>query len=390
MAFKRAHLKSLCTVTILAGLTLSAAESYAGPREQAYRIFNRLNGYPPSAEKLSEMEGMVAGGNLKDAALAAINDANGGFYNLTLKTYVARWTNRDKTPRVALNDFTATIIGMVRDDVPFTEALSSDILYTGNVTGAPAYSLANNQHYQFLDDQSSRLHEVLQKTTQSSVNNLPPDAIAGVMSTRGWAEAYYNAGTNRRAMEASLEVFLCRSMESLNDTTRSDFRVRKDVTRAPGGDSALFRNRCAGCHSGMDALGGAFAYYDWDDTTAPGTMIYTAGQVRAKMTRNASEFPAGFQTTDDSWMNNWLEGQNSKLGWKGDSSGNGAKSLGAMLAQSDAFGSCMAKRAFEIACLHKPGNNGEEAAVAAIAASVAQGGYSFKQAVAAAAAVCIE
>ncbi len=389
MAFKRVQLRSTCAVTILAGMFTFAVESHAGPREQAYRIFNRLNGYPPSQEKLAELEGLVNGGNIKDAALAAIDDANGGFYNLTLKTYVARWTNRDKSPRVPMNDFTATIIGMVRDEVPMTEVLSGDIVYTGNVPAIPAYSLANNLHYEFLDTQGSKLHQVLQKSAQSTLTTLPPDAIAGVMSTRGWADAYYNAGTNRRAVEATLEVFLCSSLESLNDTTRADFRVRKDVTRAPGGDSSLFRNRCAGCHSGMDAFGGAFAFYDWDETTT--AMTYSPGQVRAKMTRNSSEFPAGFQTTDDSWMNNWMEGQNSKLGWKGAATGTGAKSYGEMLANTDAFAGCLAKRAFEVVCLHKPSPGAEEKAVEAIASNLKKdNSFNYKNAFAEAAAVCIE
>ena len=389
MAFKRVHLRSTCAVTILAGMFSLAAESYAGPREQAYRIFNRLNGYPPSQEKLAAMEALVSGGNVKDAALAAIDDTNGGFYNITLKSYVARWTNRDKTPRVPMNDFTATIIGMVRDEVPMTEALSGDIVYTGNVPNIPAYSLANNLHYEFLDTQGSKLHQVLQKSQQSVVATLPPDAIAGVMSTRGWAEAYYNAGTNRRAVEASLEVFLCSSLESLNDTTRSDMRVRKDVTRAPGGDSSLFRNRCAGCHAGMDAFGGAFAFYDWNDTTT--SLTYSAGQVREKMTRNSSEFPAGYQTTDDSWMNNWIEGQNAKLGWMGATEGTGAKSYGEMLTNTEAFASCLAKRAFEVVCLHKPGHAAEDKAVEEIASNLKKdGSFNYKNAFAEAAAVCIE
>lgn len=389
MAFIHAQFRFLCSTTlVIAGLSLVTAETFAGPREQAYRIFNRLNGYPPSAEKLGELASLVAAGNLKDAALAAINDVNGGFYNLTLKSYVARWTNTDKTPRVPMNDFTATILGMVRDDVPMTDALSADIVYTGNVVGAPVYSLANNLHYDFLDTQGARLHEVLQKGQQSTLSNLPPDAIAGVMSTRGWGDAYYKAGTNRRALEASLNVFLCRSLESLNDTTRPDFRVRKDVTRAPGGDSALFRNRCAGCHAGMDAFDGAFAYYDWDDTS--NSLTYSAGQVRPKMVRNASEFPNGFQTTNDSWVNNWLEGQNAVVGWKGATSGNGAKSFGAMLAQSDSFASCLAQHAFKVVCLHPAGNSGEEKAVQTITDGLKKDGYNFKGAFAEAAASCIE
>jgi hypothetical protein len=387
MAFK--SLRFTCAVTILTGMFTLAAESYAGPREQAYRIFNRLNGYPPSQEKLAEMEALVGGGNVKDAALAAIGDANGGFYNIMLKSYVARWTNRDKSPRVPLNDFTATIIGMVRDEVPMTDVLSGDIVYTGNVPNIPAYSLANNLHYEFLDTEGSKLHQVLQKSQQSVVGTLPPDAIAGVMSTRGWADAFYNAGTNRRAVEASLEVFLCSSLESLNDTTRSDMRVRKDVTRAPGGDSSLFRNRCAGCHAGMDAFGGAFAFYDWDETTT--SITYSAGQVREKMTRNSSEFPAGFQTSDDSWINNWMEGQNAKLGWKGASEGTGAKSYGEMLVNTEAFASCLAKRAFEVVCLHKPGNEAEDKAVEEIAGNLKKdGSFNYKNAFAEAATVCIE
>ena len=46
------------------------------------------------------------------------------FYNVTLKNIVTPWTNRDQTVFVPLNDYTATVIGMVRDDVPFNTALS--------------------------------------------------------------------------------------------------------------------------------------------------------------------------------------------------------------------------------------------------------------------------
>jgi hypothetical protein len=114
----------------------------------------------------------------------------------------------------------------------------------------------------------------------------------------------------------------------------------------------------------MDAFGGAFAFYDWNETTT--SLTYTPGQVREKMTRNSSEFPAGFQTVDDSWMNNWLEGQNAKVGWKGASSGTGAKSYGEMLAKTDAFASCFASN------LKK------------------DGAFNYKNAFAEAAAVCIE
>ena len=39
------------------------------------------------------------------------------FYNVTLKNMAVPWTNRDQSVFVPLNDYVATFIGMVRDDV---------------------------------------------------------------------------------------------------------------------------------------------------------------------------------------------------------------------------------------------------------------------------------
>src|SRR5262245_46774768 len=132
------------------GVVLASSAALAGPRDQAYRMFNRLNGTPPSPATLDALERLVADGNLKGAAMAAIDDASGNFYNVVLKGMASRWSNTDKTPRIDLNDYVATVIGMARDDVPFDTILSADVVYVGNTAGAPAYSLANNAHYQFL------------------------------------------------------------------------------------------------------------------------------------------------------------------------------------------------------------------------------------------------
>ncbi len=347
------------------------------PRDTAVQIFNRLNGIPPSAERLDQLEALVAAGDLRGAALAAINDPRGSFYNVTLKDVVSRWTNPDNSPRVPLNDFTATVIGMVRDSIPFNQVLSGDILYTGTTTGVPAYSLANNNHYQFLDTQAAPLQTALTRQTQSQQTGaLPAAAIAGVLSTRGFGDAFYKAGTNRRALAFSLENFLCKPLDTLQDTTRPDFRIRRDVTRAPGGDSSLFRNRCAGCHSGMDGLGGAFAFYDFNDVN--GTLLYTAGTVQPKMNRNATEFPDGFVTTDDSWTNLWTQGQNVNVGWAGASDGKGAKSLGEALTNTDAFATCMAKKAVEALCIRPVVNADDILAVSEIAKSFKQNNYDLK------------
>ncbi len=379
-------LKNTCLFVL--GFAASTA-ALAGPRDQAFTMFNRLNGVPPSVAKLDEMEALINAGDMKGAAMAAINDAKGMFYNLTLKNVVSRWTNTDKSPRVPLNDYTATVIGMIRDDVPFNTVLSGDVIYTSNAAGAPAYSLANNAHYQFLEDNATDLKATLVKQQQTVLSpSIPAAAVAGVMSTRGFAEAYYKAGTNRRAVAFTFNNFLCKEMEQLADTTRPDFRVRRDVTRSPGGDSALFRNRCAGCHAGMDAFGGAFAYYDFDDTTT--SMTYTPTAVRPKFNRNTTEFPDGFETTDDSWINNWLVGQNAKIGWGGAAEGNGAASFGETIENSDGFATCMAQHTVEAMCLHKISGKAEQDAVEAIAENLKKDNYNMKGAFAEAAAFCAQ
>jgi hypothetical protein len=86
--------------------------------------------------------------------------------------------------------------------------------------------------------------------------------------------------------------FLCRDMEQLHDITLFVDRICQDVTRSPGGDSQIFHTTCAGCHTGMDPMTGAFAYFDWDATQM--RVVHTPGQVRPKYRQNANVFPYGY------------------------------------------------------------------------------------------------
>jgi hypothetical protein len=119
----------------------------------------------------------IGANNAQAAAQLAM--ANKNFYNVTLKNFVAPWTSRDRSVFVPLNDYTATVIGMVRDDVDFSTVLSADLLYVGNVAGAPAYSALNNDHYQYLDDNNVDLKASLKPATQSGLLGLPTAATAG-------------------------------------------------------------------------------------------------------------------------------------------------------------------------------------------------------------------
>jgi hypothetical protein len=293
------------------------------------------------------------------------------FYNVTLKNMAVPWTNRDQTVFAPLNDYVATFIGMVRDNVPFNTALSADLTYT--VNGAtPAASASSNAHYENAETNNINLFDALTATTQSSIQGIPPAATAGFLTSRAASEAFFIDGTNRAMFRFTMMNHMCRDMEQVLDTSLPPDRIRQDVSRSPGGDSRIFLNNCIGCHSGMDPFAQAFAYYDFDNGTeeAPGTMrlVYNSAAVQAKYFNNATNFAPGFITPDDAWENRWRKGQNYLLGWGATpGSGNGAKSMGEELANSDAFAECQVEKVFKTVCFRAPGavedpNNANKAA----------------------------
>src|SRR5688572_9265489 len=345
-------------------------------RRQAKRMFDRLVGAPPAPALLDELEQRVANDGAVNAALYMVDATrphSSHFYTTTLKNFATPWTNRDQTVFAPLNDYTATVIGMVRDDVDFRTVLSADLVYVGQGIN-PAYSATSNQHYEAMETNNSDLRVVLQGTTQSSLNGLPPAATAGVMTSRAGSEAFFIDGTNRAMFRFTLLNHLCHDMEQVHDTSRPPDRIRQDVTRSPGGDSSLFLNNCVGCHNGMDPMAQAFAYYDFDETV--GRLVYTPGQVQPKYLINSDNFKPGYVTPDDSWDNRMRDpGKNTYLIWNGPArNGNGAKSLGVELASSDAFGQCQVEKVFRAVCFRSPNTQADRDQVDASFDSFRNGG----------------
>lgn len=377
----RSRLAGRLLLTFFAGIAL-AGTTAAGPREQAKRLHDRLTGVPPDAQVLDQMEAKIRAGN--DTAAAELAMENAAFYNVVLKNFATPWTNREQSVFAPLNDYTATVIGMIRDGVPFNQLLSADILYIGDAPGLPAYSTANNAHYEQLEEKDISLKASLKRVTQSSLTGLPPEATAGVMTTRAAAKAFFYAGTNRAMFRFTVLNHLCTDLEQLLDTTRPADRIRQDISRSPGGDSRVFFNNCVGCHSGMDPMAQAFAYYDYqyDRGTDPegnnGRIVYnstpdpaTGTRVQAKYHINADNFRPGYVTPDDRWDNYWRVGRNAWLGWNEGAPGHGqgAKSLGEELANSSAFASCQAKKAYQTVCLKEPTAETKSALAAALTSS---------------------
>jgi len=379
--------QTLSSMLLGCALVFAVATATAGPREQAKRIHERITGVAPSATVLDQMATMLPGNAVGAAGIAMNNSA---FYNVTLKNMVTPWTNREQTVFAPLNDYTATVIGMVRDDVPFNEVLSADILYTGgSAGGVPAYSPASNDHYEQLESRAVDLRTALSRTTQSAAQGIPASATSGVITSRAAAQAFFIAGTNRAMFRFTLMNHLCRDMEQVQDTTRPPDRIRQDVSRSPGGDARIFLNNCVGCHSGMDPMAQAFAYYTYDETG--GRLVYAANQVHTKYFNNDDTFPFGFVTPDDRWENRWRAGQNALLGWSTSlpGSGSGAKSLGQELASSDAFAKCHVEKVFRNICFRAPVDQGDRDEVDAMVSSFRSSNYRLKQVFAEAAAYCM-
>ena len=389
----RARVRGRTARTVLAAtaaclLSTISLTAHAGVMEQARRIHDRIAGVPPTDSVLQDMAGDISGGDDISAAYTAMD--NPGFYNVTLKNWAAPWTNRDQDVFVPLNDYTATIIGMVRDDVPFNTLLSANLVYVGaGGLGLPAYSMSDNAHYAAMESQGIDLQANLVGVPQTQVTDLPTQAVAGIQTTRAAAEAFFVAGTNRAMFRFTMLNHLCNDMEQVKDITRVPDRIRQDVSRSPGGDSRIFLNNCIGCHSGMDPLAGAYAYYDFDEALQ--RIVYTPGQVQPKYFNNDANFPPGFVTQDDSWLNYWRAGPNELLGWDTSrpAAGNGAASMGAELANSQAFAQCQMKKVFKAVCLREPVDQSDRSRISLMVSSFTNGGsYNMKRAFAEAVVYC--
>ena len=353
-------------------------------RDQAKRMHDRLTGVPPTEEALNVManyidptvDGTASGGTNPgaDAVAAALyaitpnsdpavgNPRGKYFYNVTLKNWITPWTNVEQTQFAPLNDYTALVIGMIRDDKPFNTVLSANLFYTGNVSqiqndlgvSVAPFTNNSNQHFEDLEDNDVDLSNpnYLQEQPQNGLNGL----AAGVVTTRAAGEAFFSAGTNRRMFRFTLINYMCRDLEDVKDVTRVPDRIRQDVSRSPGGDSSIFLNSCIGCHSGMDPMAQAYAYYEWDE--ALGRIVYTAENVQAKYHINSTNFEYGYRTPNDNWTNYWREGPNAGLGWSGpNGSGTGAASMGQELANSEAFAQCQVEKVYKQVCLQDPISN---------------------------------
>ncbi len=360
-------------------------------RLKAQDIFQRLTGVktPIYDPILTQMVQKLDAND--PIAAAAIATADFRFINITSRDFASKMSNRAETINVALNDFTATIMGVIRDDLSAQKLLTDNITYMADPNKAAVPStmvtdvLRSNNHYDSLDTQRVDLSQVLTRFDKngdplkqkvfngSSAVDMPTPA--GILSSRGWLSAHAVAGTNRRLVEFSLREFLCTPLENVADSSGPDNVVGRDIDRFPGGSHTKFTTTCRACHTIMDGFRPAFAFvtfnsdYVMHSYTSPavknqdeedkGLGMFKsptegATYVANKLNRNETVFPGGRITVDDNWVNDAIYGSNSSyFAWKS-TSGKGLKDFGKMISESRQFPICMAKRVYTQVCKREP------------------------------------
>lgn len=189
-----------------------------------------------------------------------------------------------------------------------------------------------------------------------------PHQLAGVLTTRRWTQQFLGDGTHRRNIQYALERFLCKPLENWMDTSLPDHWVGRDVDRAPGDDPEIFQKRCIGCHAGMDAMRGAFAY--WSERESPNF-------ISGRLNRNSEVFPGGKQVVDDSWENYWVHSSPIK-------SGRGPHAFGKMLSESDEFPQCMAQTVYQHVCRRSGLDSQDKEQIAKLTSTFKNEGYRLK------------
>lgn len=338
----------------------------------------------------------------RDGLLEAANIATqqADFLNITVRDFAAEMSNREETINVPLNDFIATVVGIVKDDRNAQLFLTSDEIYMGDVNKVPVRAdmlgdlLMSNKHYEELEKVNADLSKVLVPVKQKISNGRGgvvnhPDP-AGLLTSRAFMSSHHIAGTGRRPVEFSFREFLCLPIDQIADTGTGDAnvmdnRIGRDIDRSPGGEPSKFEKNCKSCHVPMDGFRGAFAHFSWKDNFVNyGPIVgdneeFDARSIAGKFNQNTDVYPKGYVTVDDSFTNYAVGKKNmAQIGWEDPASGNGVGEFARQLSRTEAFPRCMAKRVYKSVCKREPVEY-EDGFIEAKAKEFASNGYNMRK-----------
>lgn len=406
--------------------------------KKAKKLFEVLNSVatPLYNPRLKTMATLIDENRYFDAAGVAIEDNAGpdfnnpldttyynpSFYNITVRDFAAPLSTREESMNTELNDFIATIIGVVRDNLNAKELLTGNYFYMADPLKAAVPSnierdiIKSNLHYSSLAEGGFNLARILKKTPQVLYNGTNivdnPDP-AGLLTSRAFLGAHAIAGTNRRIIEYTFREFLCSPIEKWALSQASDSGVGRDIDRVPGGSATKYVQNCRACHTRMDTLRTAFSYYTFSNNYIKNTLVsphsnnfnldenmsdavitglrtgdpalsnlpssgnYVSYVVK-KLNHNDNVYPGGFVTFNNSFNNIITDPEGLKrFGWRSQLSGKGAHEFGLMISQSEEFSRCLTRRVFKTLCKREV-HESEENIVKSVATDFELKGYQLK------------
>src|SRR5690606_21935331 len=146
---------------------------------------------------------MVVAGDIRGAAMVATESE--AFYDVALPDFFFRSANNDNFAYPDLNDYTATLIGFVRDDYDFREIFMADRFYRSDDLLSGISPLLDGDGFQTKNDHYRNLGIRVERgvyslsnpahlfEAQQTVDLGHTFEVAGVLTTRGFAEEFYRA-----------------------------------------------------------------------------------------------------------------------------------------------------------------------------------------------------
>lgn len=397
--------KSSASGIYSASLQSSAVETIS-PEQQAQDLYRRLAGTTVSANDATytQMVDFIKSGQRRKAAELAIQTKD--FYHITVRDFAGRMATRESNTLAPLSDFIATVIGVTRDNAPATDLLTANYYYRAVGESGVSQDLekdivTSNKHYELLESLNVNLVNALKKENGQKIRT-PAGAVgiledaAGLLTSRAYMMAHANQGTNRRMIEYAFKNFLCVNIEEWASTTNADDFIGRDIGRHP---IAEYNNKCKGCHTGMDGMRPATAHFDYemlDETANLGYLKYKYSfptdpdpvdaaltvpvpsdqqLIPSKFRRGSSIYQYGYVVKNNQWRN---YASTTSFGWNTETAGQGMNDLGQMIAFSDGFPRCMAKRVFSAVCKYELGG-ADAALINKLAVDFKYKGYSLKE-----------
>lgn len=401
----------LCIVILFSTLAYSQV-GFGLSEDACRRLSSRLQGISPSPAQMTSCKAE------NDVYAAALLFTTSDRFLAEVKDVFAVTGNEDGDYLQPLTDYTATIMGFARDDLDYREALYGDIFYTceggtqqnacrANGQDCRQYANENNNHYE--DCEADGRYQGLLKQESIKARNtifaVDDERVpAGIYTTAGWGCMVYEDGTNRAALRWTLAHHMGEVIDKFADGQVPDEHVRRDVTRAPGGNPDEYKAKCKTCHAGMDALADAWAYNDCNIDAGNGTreLTYSLPSAQAndsaleqavvpKYSNNANTSPDGHVTKNDNWENRWNFRANTRVGWNFPENevfkAKGPKAFGKMISETDQFLRATAQRVYRKTCLVEEKLH-ESAVLKDLVTSFKADGYSLRKLFARSAAKC--